>query len=356
MKDLQDALSGGSSDRRSATLQRLAELLLSEGSRLTAEQIGIFDAVLADVAKACDAEALVDLARKLAPVAFAPAATVKQLARHSDINVAGPVLSECTRLSNEDLMEAAASHGQNHLLAIAKRKVIDEALSDVLIELGNRDVRYSIASNEGAKVSPKGFKHLVASADGDALMTEKTGLRPDLPLALLTTLLQHTNSAVRSRLLAKTPAHRRADVQRSVELVEKKVEQQAERTHDFRSATDVVQSLKKDGRLTESKLAEFAKQRQYEATIVALAALASAPIELIRPLMRAHRSEGLVVACRAAELSWETTEAVVLSRLTTSKEELQKLRRRFDELSVSIAKRTLHIWTEQAFKPRRAAS
>ena len=89
---------------------------------------------------------------------------------------------------------------------------------------------------------------------------------------------------------------------------------------------------------------------------MALATLASAPIELIRPLMRAHRNEGLMVACRAAELAWETTEAVIVSRLTTSAEECQKLRKQFDELSVSIAKRTLHIWTEQAFKPRKVAS
>jgi hypothetical protein len=117
-----------------------------------------------------------------------------------------------------------------------------------------------------------------------------------------------------------------------------------------------VQRLKRDGRLTESKLAEFARQRQYETIIVALAALASSPIELIRPLMRAHRSEGLVVACRAAELTWETAEAVIHSRLSTSAEEREGLRRQFDGLSVAIAKRTLNIWKDQALKPRRFAS
>ena len=78
---------------------------------------------------------------------------------------------------------------------------------------------------------------------------------------------------------------------------------------------DLVQGLKKAGQLTENKLLEFAKQRQQETVILALAALASAPVELIRPLMRSNRSDGLIVACRAAELGWDTTKAVILSRM-----------------------------------------
>ena len=58
-------------------------------------------------------------------------------------------------------------------MAIAKREALSEALSDVLIELGDRDVRYSVACNDGAKISPAGFKHLVATADGDARMTRR---------------------------------------------------------------------------------------------------------------------------------------------------------------------------------------
>jgi uncharacterized protein (DUF2336 family) len=227
MKELQDAISGSPPDRRSGALLRLADLLLAQGGRLNNEQIGLFDIILLPLVNACETDALTDFARKLAPVSFAPVATLKQLAFHPDIDVAGPVLTGSVRLSSEDLIDAAALHGQAHLLAISKRKTIDEALTDVLIELGSRDVRYSIAGNEGAKVSLKGFRHLIATAEGDALMTEKTGLRSDLPPELLTTLLRHSNSAVRARLLAKTPAHRRALVQRSVELIEGNARQDA---------------------------------------------------------------------------------------------------------------------------------
>jgi uncharacterized protein (DUF2336 family) len=356
VKDLQDAISNGSSGRRADALRGIAQLLLAQGDRLTDEQLEVFDAIFMSFVAACEAEALMDLSRQLAAVAYAPTSTLKHLAFHPDIKVAGPVLAGSPKLSNDELIEAAAAHGQDHLMAIAKRQTLDEALTDVLIELGNRDVRYSIASNEGAKVSAAGFKHLVATAEGDSLMTEKTALRADLPSHLLSKLLKHTNHAVRARLLAKTPAHRRAEVQRSVESVEKHVEREAVRPRDFRSATELVKSLRSANRLTEDKLLEFATQRQYETVIVALATLASAPIELIRPLMRSHRSEGLVVACRAAEVGWETTKAVILSRLSISSDDSEKLRKRYDELPVAIAKRTLNIWKDQALQPRRFAS
>jgi uncharacterized protein (DUF2336 family) len=356
VKDLQDAISKGSSDRRASVLQGVAQLLIAQGDRLTDEQIEVFDAILVSFVSACEAEALTELSHKLAPVAYGPHSTLKHLAVHPDIKVAGPVLTTSPKLSSDDLIEAAAAHGQDHLMAISKRQAIDEALSDVLIELGDRDVRYSVASNEGAKVSAAGFKHLVATADGDSRMTEKTALRADLPSHLLTKLLKHTNHAVRARLLAKTPVQRRAEVQRSVASIEKHVEQEAVRPRDFRSATELVQGLKATSRLTEDKLLEFAKQRQYETIIVALATLASAPIELIRPLMRSHRGEGLIVACRAAEVGWETTQAVILSRLSASSDDCAKLRKRYDELPVAIAKRTLNIWKEQALRPRRFAS
>lgn len=353
MNEMQDAL--GSPERRASTLRRLADHLLSKGAHLTEEQIRVFDQVLLALVNACETEELADLAQRFAAIAFAPPGTLRHLASHSDLRVAGPVLNDSPSLSNDDLLGVAVAQGQGHLLAMSKRKVIDEALSDALIELGNRDVRFSVAVNEGAKVTVKGFEQLVASAKGDALLTEKTGLRPELPLNLFTTLLQRSGSAVRARLLAKTPAQRRAQVQRTVDLMEQDDRREAERPRDFRSAKDVIQGLMREGRLTESKLAEFASRREYESIVVALAQMASAPVELIRPLMRAHRSDGLLVACRAAELEWMTTQLVLRSRLTVSAKDLEKLRARFEELSVSNAKRTLGIWKEQALGPRRRA-
>jgi hypothetical protein len=71
--------------------------------------------------------------------------------------------------------------------------------------------------------------------------------------------------------------------------------------------------------------------------------------------MRVHRHDGLITACRAADLSWQTTRAVVLSRLVSASDvDLNQLQKIYEEVSFSSAKRALLIWREQVFRPRKA--
>jgi hypothetical protein len=72
--------------------------------------------------------------------------------------------------------------------------------------------------------------------------------------------------------------------------------------------------------------------------------------------MRSNRSDGLIVACRAAELGWDTTRAIILSRMKNSTDDCSEFRKRFDETPVAIAKRTLNIWKDQTLRPRRFAT
>ena len=65
--------------------------------------------------------------------------------------------------------------------------------------------------------------------------------------------------------------------------------------------------LKATGQLNEATLLGFARQRRYEETVAALAALSGSTVEVIRPLMQSLRDDGLLVPCKAAQLSWETT-------------------------------------------------
>jgi uncharacterized protein (DUF2336 family) len=356
LKDLQDAIKARSVSGRASALAGVTKLLLLQGERMSDEQIALFDAILMSFVDVCETGALTDLSRALAPKDYAPQATLKHLAFHPDIRIAGPVLTSSPRLSSDDLIEAAAAHGQDHLMAIAQRKALGEALCDVLIELGDRDVRYSVAANEGANISPASYRLLVQTADGDARMTEKTALRADVPPQLLARLLRNSSHAVRARLLAKTPLHQRMTMQEAIGAAEKHDEQEAERPRDLGTAEEVVHSLKKAGQLTETKVMEFAELRQQETLVMALAMLAASPVELIRPLMRSNRSDGLIVACRAAELGWDTTRAVILSRLKTTADACEAFRKSYDETSVAIAKRTLNIWKGQALGTRRFAT
>ena len=53
------------------------------------------------------------------------------------------------------------------MLAISRRKVLAETVTDVLVERGNRDVALSAAQNTGAKFSEAGYIRLVKRSEGD---------------------------------------------------------------------------------------------------------------------------------------------------------------------------------------------
>lgn len=353
--ELQDTISNGSTDRRLSSLRKVTDLFLDHGSRLGPAQVDIFDSLLLGFISDCDIDALVELSRKLGPVSFAPLSVLKRLASDLNITVASPVLAQSPVLSSDHLMEVATSRGQGHLLAISSRSAIDATVTQALIDLGDRDVLRRVAGNDGATISRAGFVRLVAAAKGDPLLAEKTGLRADLPVRLLRDLLDNSASAVHARLMSKAPVLLRAQIQGHVETIVQASKRQAERPRDLRSAMALVEGLMESRQLTENKLAEFANDRQYESIIAALAALSGAPIALIQPLMRVHRHDGLLTACRAADLSWETAKAVILSRLMSMPAaEIEQLRKTYNEVSFSSAKRALYIWQEQTMRPRRA--
>lgn len=355
IQELRDAIGNETAGRRIVVVRKVTDLFLEHGNLLTPEQVNIFDKLLLGFIRDCEAEALAELGQKLATVAFAPSAVIRQLAIHCDTAVATPILTGSRKLSNDDLLEVATTRGQGHLLAMAGRFALDTVLTDAIIELGDREVRRRVAGNPGASFTRSGFTRLVAASKGDPLLAEKVGLRVDLPSKLLRELLDNATSAVHTRLANKAPTQLRAEIQRHVDEISRQTKRAAERPRDLRSAVDLVKRLEESGELTENRLADFAADRQYEAIIATLAAMTSSPIALIEPLMRVHRHDGLITACRAADLSWETTRGVILSRLVSSSDvDVGQLRRKYEEMSFSSAKRALLIWREQVFRPRKA--
>lgn len=355
VQDLQDAISNASSGRRAAALRKVTDLLIDQGERLSDVQVALFGDVLIGLVEECEPSVLAELGDRLASTPFAPLPVLLWLARHPDAEVAAPVLVRAAGLSDDELLDLAGSRGKDHQLAIAGRAELAAALTEVLIELGDRDVRYRVVSNDGAKISRTGFLRLVSVAARDPLLAEKTGVRADLPVRLLHDLLESAADAVRARIVSKAPASQRGEIQRHVDSIAQETQRRAERPRGMREAVEMVERLKDSRELTEDKLIEFARDRQYESVIAALAMLTSAPVALIQPLMRVHRNDGLIIACRAADLSWEAAREVILSRLSSVTEAEQDiLRRQYADVSFAAAKRALYIWQQQALMPRRA--
>lgn len=87
--------------------------------------------------------------------------------------------------------------------------------------------------------------------------------------------------------------------------------------------------MRERGELDQMALLEFAKARQYAATIAALAALCSAPIDTIKEMLNEGRNEPLLVLCKAAGLSWLTLRILLQDDgRAASEDELNKFEKR----------------------------
>jgi uncharacterized protein (DUF2336 family) len=345
--ELEEAVQSGSREKRVETFRRVSDLFLSNADRLNDEQIGVFDDVLLHLIKRVENKALAELSGRLAPVDSAPVGVIQRLARHDDIAVASPVLSLSERLTDHDLIEISQTKSQAHLWAISGRPRLAEAVTNVLVERGDREVVHKLAKNPGASFSETGFTALVARAETDESLVEKLGLRLDIPLRLLRDLLLKATEAVRSRLLAMAPIESREEIQRVLASISNVVSREATTPRDFAQARDLVLRLEHDKKLDEQAIISFAKAHKYEEMVVGLSLLCLAPTEMVEQLIQNVRYDGVLVACKSAELKWPAVCAILTNRFahhSIPDQELQQAKADFLRLSQSTAQRVLRFW------------
>jgi uncharacterized protein (DUF2336 family) len=366
--EVEAAVNTGSAEKRLETIKRVTDLFLSSAGSFNNEQIDLFDDVLERLIKTIEIRAVADVSARialaemsaqLAPVAQAPPAVIRRLARNDEIAVAGPVLTESARLSPEDLIEIAETKSEQHLLAVSGRWWLKEIVTDALLARRYPAVSRRLVSNPGARVSTAGFAIVIAQAESDPELAVETGIRVDLPPELRDQLLRNATEAVRSRLLSRAPAHLFEEIRSAIAAVSASVTREMSKVRDFTAAKRFVALLKENGELNEATLFGFARQRQYEETVAALAALSKSTVEVIRPLMQSLRDDGVLVPCKAAGLSWETASAVLESRFaggSLGPHELAKARDQFAKLTPENARRLLRFWQVRSISSPSGAS
>jgi len=347
--DLEDAVQRGSPERRAEALRRITDLFLGSADRFTGEQVALFDDVMGRLIDRIETRALAELSRRLGPVANAPEQVLRRLARNDAIAVAGPVLTQSPRLAEADLVDIAASKSQAHLLAIARRRALGEAVTDVLVRRGNPYVKRNVAANPAAVFSPAACGELVASARADGTLAERMVRRADIPPAQFAALLTQATAEVRARLIAAAPAERHAEIRQVLDQVSGEIAAGAAKPRDYSGIVGALLRDYPDARLGERELAQFAAARDFERTVAALSLLAAVPAELVERLMTGERLEPVLILCRAVRFKWPTARAVLQSRPgpRASAQALTEACDDFNRLSPASAQQMLRYWQKQ---------
>ena len=312
--ELNDALSGKATERRGAMLLRMADLFAFGSGGFSSDQMRIFDDVFTTLVANIEVAARAALAQRLAVIPNAPQTVSQMLAFDDNIGVAGAMLERSTQLTSEWLADAARTKSQEHLMAISRRVKLDEDVTDVLIERGNRPVVLSTARNPGARISDAGFVNLLRRSDGDEEMAFCVGLRGDIPRPHLLRLMAKASQAVRAKLAAANPALSSL-IQEAVADVASQIQvQTSAMSRSYQAAQELIDELRTAGRLAESDIANFAKAGQFEETTAALAALCRLPIETVERAMVQDRAETVLIIAKAIGISWPTVKSILRLR------------------------------------------
>lgn len=200
--ELEEAIGRASKQRCNEILMHITDLFVGDSVKFSDDEIDLFDDAMSRLALAVDVPARSALARRLAPIIKAPIKVTRLLANDDESEVASPILEQSGRLDEDALLLTARRKDQQHLLAIARRKLVGEAVAEVLVERGNSEVLRAVAENADAKLSEASFSRLVDHCRDDDVLAASVGVRPDIPHQPFQKLLGIASEPVRSKFIA----------------------------------------------------------------------------------------------------------------------------------------------------------
>ena len=308
---LEGVLAGNDMSRRAEMLRRVTDLLIEGSGSFSDEQIGLFDDVMGKLVEHIELAVRAALGDRLARVSDAPTKIIRTLAFDDAIEVAAPVLEHSVRLNDAALVENARSKSQGHLLAISRRSVLTESVTDILVNRGNHQVIASTIDNRGARFSTSGMSTLVKKSGDNSDLALRVWSRSDISRQQLVKLFAQASEIVRATLEAADP--RRAALIRSAVAKASEAMQAEVRavSGNYAQALEHVRTLHSRGQLDEARLHVFVREGNFDKTVVALSLMCGLPVGLIERALVQSEPEQLLLLAKAIDLSWETVKAML---------------------------------------------
>ena len=348
--ELESAIQNGSSERRIDMLRRIADLFVDTAPRITEAQTGVFDDVFEQLTREIESKAMLELSDRMASLENAPERLIRRLAYDDSIEISGPVLARSDRLDDVELLAIARTKSQAHLEAIAGRTALGEQVTDVLVERGDVTVARKVAANSGARFSEGSLRNLVDRASADSDLAHAVARRRELPPAMFRNLLARATDAVRKRLVdTANPATAKA-INKILAEISEKVESQTVTKRSYQGAKQAVIDLQKQNGITPAALLQFAKALKLEETVVTLSLLTGVPVDVIDRFLDDPSDDPLMILCKAIDLDWNTTAAVLAARLGTiqlRESRFEDANKKYRKLSTYSAQRVMRFWQQR---------
>ena len=344
---LESILASRDLSRRAGICERSPISFVLGSGKLSEDQIELFDNVMARLLENIEQAARAQFGSRLAGLPDAPPNVIRILASDAAIEVAGPVLRHCELLDQDALVENARTQSQDHLLAISGRRVLVEAVTDVLVERGNQAVVSSPPRETAARSSrSSAICTLVEKARDDGDLAMCVWSRPDIPRHKTSSSCSwNASETVKNQLIEADP--RRAELIKSIVARAADAIQTKARTgsSDFAQALSHVSALHAAGRLDEAELVTFCREGSFDKVVAALSLMCDLPVGLVERAFVQNQTEQILVAGKSHQSA--------LGNNHNSLDAARRRQRQFPTTARPVSDRLLPTATED--RPNRAA-
>ena len=313
--DLQLALETGVLADQMPLLRTVSDTIPERPGDTREPHIAGWDAVIVLISRNLEFRSRVTLSEWLADCRHELRGASSELGVDPEIDIAGPVLERSRWLDDAALAEIITVRGSDHHLAISRREVLSESVTDRLVDLANAAVDRSLAGNAGARLSVDGATTLAVRSDGDPDLRSLLSRRADLPADA--TRLMADDAATHASLKVGL------DTGVDSEVIDVTV-RLARPEDDFHSiallSVDNFRQLQAGMTAPANGQADAEIMRHIEAgrfarAIVVLALQANVSPSFVRDALLASTIEPVVVLAKAAPISWETLERLLVLKL-----------------------------------------
>ena len=167
-------------------------------------------------------------------------------------------------------------------------------------------------------------------------------------------MLEKASVTVRARLSAEHPQAKTTIEGVVAEVVSGIREETRYASPDFAAAQDAVERQNRLRRITEADVYEYARDRKFEETAIALSIMCDTPIDVVERALLDPGAEIILILAKVADLSPSTTKAILLLRAADrgmSAKDLDQALTSFNKLHTDTARRVLSFFRARVKKP-----
>ncbi len=332
----------GTSEKRRELLHEVTDFFFESGEKSEIES-SMFGELMAKVAYELNTEIRRELAIRFGG-GNAPRPLAMRLA-NDEISIAAPIIRNTASLTDEDLVGIVSSKGTAYQMAVSKRAIVSEIVSEALVNHGDDTVVKSLLENQGARIGDDTYDKVLVRAENNEELQAPLAKRDSIPADVLNQLYTIVSGPMKNEILQKFNNYSQEEIQAAMERAQNRVAViNRALPDDFEEKKNLVLKMKTAGTIKPQSLPNIWRDGDKTLFYLVFAELCKIDYHTAAKPFEKKDIDGIALLCRANSFDrplFVTLAVFVLGQSGMSEAEV--LGRMYNDVPIDAAQRALRF-------------